>query len=52
MLKLLVPMDGSESALRAVDHVVKLAEANASLSVLLLYVHYEPVPPWATLARA
>jgi nucleotide-binding universal stress UspA family protein len=44
MKKILLPVDGSESALRAVDHVIKLAKDKEGLMVTLLYVHYEPVP--------
>jgi nucleotide-binding universal stress UspA family protein len=43
MSKILLPVDGSESALRAVQHVVQLAKGRNDMSVALLHVHYEPV---------
>lgn len=44
MLKILIPVDGSESSLNAVRHVVRLKESNTALSVILLNVYQEPVP--------
>jgi nucleotide-binding universal stress UspA family protein len=44
MLKIMIPVDGSESSLNAVRHVVRLKESNLSLSVMLLNVYQEPVP--------
>lgn len=43
MKKILLPVDGSESALRAVKHVIKHAENKGELDVTLLYVHFTPV---------
>jgi len=39
MLKVLIPVDGSENAMRAVAHAVKLAQSGAALSCELLHVH-------------
>ena len=39
MLKILIPVDGSENAMRAVAHAVTLAGNHASLSCELLHVH-------------
>jgi nucleotide-binding universal stress UspA family protein len=39
MLKALIPVDGSENALRAVAHAVTLAKNNTALSCELLHVH-------------
>jgi len=44
MQKILLPVDGSESSLRAVRHAVKLAGNNDKLGVTLLYVHWVPAP--------
>lgn len=44
MLKFLVSIDGTENSLPAVHHVIRLKAENVPLSVLLLYVHYEPTP--------
>jgi nucleotide-binding universal stress UspA family protein len=38
MLKILVPVDGSPNALRAIDYLVTLAKSNAALRCELLYV--------------
>ena len=38
MLKILIPVDGSENALRAVEHVVMLAKNNTVLTCDLLYI--------------
>lgn len=43
MSKILLPVDGSESAMRAVKHAVELAKGRDDVSAALLYVHYEPV---------
>jgi len=43
MFKILLPVDGSDSALNAVRHVIKLAEGRDDVALTLLYVHLEPV---------
>jgi nucleotide-binding universal stress UspA family protein len=43
MRKVLIPMDGSRNAMRALDYVLGLAGREA-LSVQLIYVHF--VPPF------
>jgi nucleotide-binding universal stress UspA family protein len=44
MLKFLVSIDGTENSLPAVKHVIRLKWENVPVSVVLLYVHYEPTP--------
>jgi nucleotide-binding universal stress UspA family protein len=51
MLKILIPVDGSESSLNAVRHVVRLKESNTALSVILLNVYQESVPYGAVDAQ-
>lgn len=43
MFKILLPVDGSDSALNAVRHVIKLAKGRDDVALTLLYVHFEPV---------
>lgn len=43
-MRVLVPVDGSDSSLHAVEHVINLAKEGLPVSVNLLNVHYEPVP--------
>lgn len=43
MSKILLPVDGSKTALHAVQHAIQLAEGHDDMKVDLLYVHYEPV---------
>lgn len=43
MSKILLPVDGSESAQHAVNHVARLAKGQDDVAVTLLYVHHEPV---------
>jgi nucleotide-binding universal stress UspA family protein len=38
-MKILVPIDGSDSANRAIDHVVRLAQKQAGVEIHLLNVH-------------
>lgn len=42
MLKALVPVDGSLTSLRAVEHVVKLVQGREPMSVLLVNVQVPP----------
>jgi len=42
MHKLLVPIDGSESSMRALDYAINLAKRQPSLDLHLLTVHPEP----------
>jgi nucleotide-binding universal stress UspA family protein len=51
IMKILLPVDGSESSLRAVQYAAKLVEGKEEVFVTLLYVHYEPVPFGAVAAR-
>jgi nucleotide-binding universal stress UspA family protein len=44
MLKFLIPVDGTDKSLPAVRHVARLKAENVALSVVLVYVHYEPTP--------
>jgi len=43
MRKILVPVDGSENALRALSYALKLAEENRAIGLHLLTVHQEPI---------
>ena len=45
MLKALIPFDGSECALRAVDHLISLVQGHEPMAVHLLHVR-EPVDGW------
>jgi nucleotide-binding universal stress UspA family protein len=44
MEKILVPVDGSENALRAVEHAIAVAKGYAQAELHLLYVQ-DPIPP-------
>lgn len=43
MRKLLVPFDGSESALRALQHAVKLAKQAPAAALHVVHAHEEPL---------
>lgn len=43
MQKILVPVDGSENALRALRYALKLAKENKAIGLHLVTVHQEPV---------
>lgn len=45
MLKALVPVDGSENALRAVQHLINLVRGREPMEVFLLNVQ-EPIDAW------
>jgi len=45
MLKALIPFDGSDNALRAVDHLISLVQAREPMEVHLLHVR-EPIDSW------
>ena len=45
MLKALIPFDGSDNALRAVDHLISLVRAREPMEVHLLQVR-EPIHSW------
>ncbi|OJZ18762.1 MAG: hypothetical protein BGP21_06995 [Thiobacillus sp. 65-29] len=51
MFKLLVPVDGSKPAERAVRHAIRLAAGGLQVSVLLLHVQPAPLPPSAAKSR-
>ncbi len=51
MFKLLVPVDGSKPAERAVRHAIRLAAEGLEISVLLLHVQPTPLPPSAAKSR-
>ena len=42
MLKLLVPVDGSDSSLRALQYVIGLAKQNGPIAIHVVIVHEEP----------
>ena len=43
MKKLLVPIDGSGAALRALDQAIALAQLSAGCSIVLVHTHEEPL---------
>jgi nucleotide-binding universal stress UspA family protein len=43
MRKILVPVDGSENALRALSYALELAKENKAIGLHLLTVHQEPI---------
>jgi nucleotide-binding universal stress UspA family protein len=43
MRKLLVPVDNSENALRALRHAIKLAKENKAIELHIVYAHEPPV---------
>jgi nucleotide-binding universal stress UspA family protein len=43
MHKLLVPIDGSDSSMRALNYAIKLAQAHPTFALHLLTVHPEPI---------
>lgn len=43
MHKFLIPIDGSPSALHALDYAIKIAKEHGSVEMHLLHVHPEPI---------
>ncbi|KAB2910667.1 MAG: universal stress protein [Hyphomicrobiaceae bacterium] len=43
MHKLLVPVDNSDNAMRALKHAIKLAKENGPYELLIVYAHEPPV---------
>jgi nucleotide-binding universal stress UspA family protein len=43
MSKLMVPIDGSESSMHALDHAILLAKERRGLELSLLNVHPDPI---------
>lgn len=43
MLKMLIAVDGSDHALRAIDQVARMARGGVPLQAVLLHVRHEPV---------
>ena len=43
MPKLMVPIDGSESAMHALDHAIALAKERGGLELSLINVHPDPI---------
>ena len=52
MLKILLPVDGSENALRAVDYVISLAKEVGPVGVLVVNVQEAPMVYGVKLAYA
>lgn len=51
MWKVLLPVDGSDCALRAVRYFIEMAAARDDVSATLLYVHYVPMRFGAVAAQ-
>ena len=43
MHKLLVPVDGSDNAMRALEYTIRLAKAYGPIELVILYVHEPPI---------
>jgi nucleotide-binding universal stress UspA family protein len=43
MYKVMLPFDGSQNAVRAVNHVIQFAKAGSKVSVHLVHAHEEPL---------
>ena len=43
MHKLLVPVDGSDNAMRALEYAIRLAKACGPTEPVILYVHEPPI---------
>ena len=43
MHKLLVPVDGSDNAMRALEHAIRLAKEYGYIELVILYAHEPPI---------
>ena len=43
MHKLLVPVDGSDNAMRALEYTIRLAKAHGPIELVILYAHEPPI---------
>jgi nucleotide-binding universal stress UspA family protein len=43
MHKLLVPVDSSDSAMRALEHAIRLAQETGSMELVIVYAHEPPL---------
>jgi len=43
MRKLLVPFDGSDSAMRALEHAIRLARGTEPVELVIVYAHQPPI---------
>lgn len=43
MHKLLVPVDSSDSAMRALEHAIRLAEETGPMELVIVYAHEPPI---------
>ena len=48
MHKLLVPVDGSDNAMRALEYAIRLAKEYAPMELVIVYAHEPPII-WASL---
>jgi nucleotide-binding universal stress UspA family protein len=46
MHKLLVPVDGSDNAMRALEYTIRLAKAYGPIELAILYAHEPPIYLW------
>jgi nucleotide-binding universal stress UspA family protein len=43
MRKLLVPVDSSDNAMRALEHAIRLAKGNGPMELVIVYAHEPPI---------
>jgi nucleotide-binding universal stress UspA family protein len=43
MHKLLVPVDSSDNAIRALEHAIRLAKENGPMELVIVYAHEPPI---------
>ena len=43
MHKLLVPVDSSDNAMRALEHAIRLAKENGPMELVIVYAHEPPI---------